>query len=75
MFGITREEVEYIRERFPVGCRVRLNHMNDPYRTDMVAGLLGTVRSVDDIGTVHVAWDNGSSLGVVLGEDSCSRVD
>lgn len=75
MFGITREEVEDIRKRYPVGCRVRLNHMNDPYRTDMIPGLLGTVRCVDSIGTVHVAWDNGSSLGVVLGEDSCSRID
>ena len=24
---------------------------------------------VDDVGTVHVRWDNGSTLGLVPGED------
>ena len=33
------------------------------------------VPHVDDIGTIHVSWDCGSSLGVVLGEDSCTRID
>ena len=37
-------------------------------------GALGTVLRVDDIGTIHVSWDCGSSLGVVLGEDSCTRI-
>ena len=32
-------------------------------------GTLGTVRYVDDIGTIHIKWDNGSSLGLVIGED------
>lgn len=38
-------------------------------------GVLGTVLYVDDMGTIHVSWDCGSSLGVVLGEDSCTRID
>ena len=38
-------------------------------------GTRGTVIAVDDIGTIHVRWDNGSSLGVVFGEDLCRRVD
>ena len=25
---------------------------------------------VDDIGTLHMKWQNGSGLGVVVGEDS-----
>jgi len=49
--------------------------MNDPYRPDLKEGSLGTVIRVDDIGTIHVAWDCGSSLGVLLGEDSCTRID
>ena len=32
-------------------------------------GLCGTVRYVDDIGTLHVSWENGSQLGLVFGED------
>lgn len=30
----------------------------------------GTVKVVDDIGTLHCSFDNGRSLGVVPGEDS-----
>ena len=33
---------------------------------------MGTVIAVDDVGTIHVAWDCGSSLGVVYGEDFCT---
>lgn len=69
------EHLKALREQYPRGCRVRLNYMNDPYRPDLKEGSLGTVIRVDDIGTIHVAWDCGSSLGVVLGEDSCTRID
>ena len=41
--------------------------MNDPY-TKLQSGDKGTVTSVDDMGTIHVSWDSGSSLGVVFGE-------
>lgn len=47
-----------------VGKRVRLVHCDDPYTT-LRAGDEGTVTLVDDFGTVHVKWDNGSSLGLV----------
>lgn len=47
-----------------VGRRVRLIKCNDPY-TKLEPGVEGTVDSVDDIGTVHVRWDNGSMLGLV----------
>jgi len=49
--------------------------MSDPWNTKLTEGCKGTVTSVDDIGTIHVAWDCGSSLGVVYGEDSCRRID
>ena len=48
--------------------------MNDPYRTDLVPGCRGTVRFVDDMGTIHVNWDIGSSLSVVYGEDACKVI-
>jgi hypothetical protein len=68
-----KEVVEGIRQRYPVGCRVVLDHMEDPYR-EMPAGTQGTVRTVDDSGTIFVSWDNGSGLGVVYGEDRCHKV-
>lgn len=47
-----------------VGRRVRLVRCDDPYTT-LRSGDEGTVTLVDDYGTVHVKWDNGSTLGLV----------
>ncbi len=51
------------------GDRIRLIHTADPY-TRLVAGDEGTVTSIDGMGTVHIKWDNGSSLGLIPREDS-----
>lgn len=51
-----------------VGKRVELVKMNDPY-TALPPGIQGTVIMVDDLGTIHVKWDNGSTLGLIPGED------
>ena len=74
MNRLTPERLKALREQYPRGCRVRLNHMNDPFRPDLKEGALGTVLCVDDIGTIHVAWDCGSTLGVIYGVDSCAVV-
>jgi hypothetical protein len=75
MNSISKEALERIREEFTEGTRVELTRMRDPYRTDLVPGCKGTVRFVDDMGTIHVSWDIGSSLGVVYGEDACRRIE
>lgn len=75
MFGIREETLKRLREQYPVGARVELTHMNDPWNTRLHAGCRGTVTGVDDIGTIFVNWDCGSSLGVVYGEDSCKVVN
>ena len=74
MNRITPEELADLRRRYPRDCRVKLICMNDPYSLDLKAGAIGTVAHVDDIGTIHVAWDCGSTLGVVYGVDSCEVV-
>ena len=71
---ISKEALQILREQFPKGTRVELISMNDPYNTKLVPGCRGTVVSVDSIGTIHVAWDCGSGLGVVYGEDYCRKV-
>ena len=71
---ISKEALQALRERYPKGTRVELVHMDDPYNRKLVPGCKGTVRWVDDMGTIHVAWDCGSSLGIVYGEDSCRKV-
>ena len=75
MNRLTHEELAELRTRYPKGCRIKLIRMNDPYCRDLKPGMMGTVTHVDDIGTIHVSWDCGSSLGVVFGEDACTRID
>ncbi len=69
----SKETVERIRKQYPVGCRVELVRMDDAQAPPI--GTKGTVRYVDDIGSVGVAWDNGSSLQVVYGEDLCKKLE
>lgn len=64
-----------LRKRYPAGCRVELVRMNDPHNLTLHEGSLGTVTGVDDIGTIHVDWDCGSSLGVAYGEDACRVIE
>ena len=73
MYMPTKKEVEAVRAEYPIGCRVELIQMNDPY-TKIKPGEQGTVRFIDDMGTVFVNWDRGSGLGVVLGEDSIRKI-
>ena len=69
----TQETVERIRKEYPVGTRVELVRMEDPQAPPV--GTKGTVRGVDDIGSIMVAWDNGCGLSVAYGEDICRRCD
>lgn len=73
MFFPRREEVEQVRKEYPVGCRVELTHMDDLQAPPI--GTKGTVRGVDDTGSIMVAWDTGSRLNVVYGEDSCRKIE
>lgn len=68
---ISKEALQALRERFPMGTRVELVQMDDPQSPPV--GTKGTVIGVDDIGSIMVAWDNGSGLNVAYGEDICRR--
>ena len=74
MTTIHPEMLKQLKEYYTPGTRVRLIHMSDPY-TNLCQGDRGTVTMVDDIGTVHVNWDHGSTLGIVFGEDECRRIE
>ena len=71
----SRDDIQRIREHYPVGARVQLIHMNDPYNRSLRPGCEGIVVDVDDMGTVFVRWDCGSGLGVVLGEDEIRVIE
>lgn len=70
---ISEKSLEILKKRFPSGSRVKLRSMDDPHAPP--EGSLGTVVCVDDIGTVHVNWDNGACLGVVYGIDFITLVE
>ncbi|QHQ63449.1 DUF4314 domain-containing protein [Anaerocolumna sedimenticola] len=74
MRGISADTLKRLKDSYIPGTRVVLIEMNDPY-TKLMTGDKGTVTGVDDIGTIHVKWDRGGSLGVVFGEDSCRKID
>lgn len=66
------EEVLRIRKQYPAGTRIELVKMDDPQAPPI--GTKGTVRGVDDIGGIIVAWDNGCGLSVAFGVDVCRKV-
>ena len=62
------KQAERYKEDYPPGTRIVLLSMeNDPNPVE--SGTRGTVKHVDDIGTLHCRFDNGRSLGVVPEED------
>lgn len=63
----SRETVERLRSQYPAGTRIELLSMDDPQAPP--EGTRGTVLAVDDIASLIVAWDNGSSLNVAYGVD------
>ena len=67
-----RKILKRLRGVFHEGTRVELVEMDDKYAPPV--GTKGTVVCVDDIGTIIVKWDNGSTLGVVYGVDKCSKI-
>lgn len=66
---MNRDKVKQLRERYPKGTRVQLVSMDDPY-APVPPGTEGEVTFVDDAGSIHMKWDNGSSLALIPGEDS-----
>ena len=56
-----------LREAYKPGTRIHLVHMDGSLAAP--DGTYGTVTNVGDIGTIHVNWDNGSTLGLIAGVD------
>ena len=69
---ISKEQLLNLREKYPAGCRVELLKMDDIQAPRI--GTKGTVVGVDDIGSIMVRWDSGSSLSAAFGEDLCRRI-
>ena len=64
-----RKMVNFIREQYPPGTRIRLNAMDDPY-APILPGTEGEVDFVDDEGQIFMKWNNGRTLPLAPGKDS-----
>ena len=64
-----RKMVNFIKEQYPPGTRIRLNSMEDPY-APILPGTEGEVDFVDDEGQIFTNWNNGRTLPLIPGEDS-----
>lgn len=68
-----RRFAQRMKDNYPPGTRIMLLQMgDDPHPVE--PNTRGTVRAVDDMGTLHCDFDNGRQLGVVPGEDSFRRL-
>lgn len=72
-FEAERRFAQRMKDNYPPGTRIMLLSMGDDPRP-VEDNTRGTVMAVDDIGTLHCAFDNGRSLGIVPGEDSFRRL-
>lgn len=70
---ISKEKLDFIKNRYPIGTRIKLNYMDDPYAVP--SGTLGTIDYIDDEGQIGVSWDNGSSLSLLYGVDKFEIID
>lgn len=66
--------VRSMKQRYPIGCRIECDSCAYPWNP-IKKGERGTVILVDSIGTVHVEWDNGRSLGLIYSEDKFHIVE
>ena len=64
----TDKELTALREKYPTGTIVKLISMNDVQSPPV--GTIGEVTMIDDMGSVHVNWQNGSTLALIPDVDS-----
>ena len=64
-----RDYVAHMREKYPPGTRVEVVSLGNE-EEHLKPGTKGTVVGVDDQPALLVHWDNGSSLSLLIGQDS-----
>ena len=68
----TPREAAQIQLQYQPGTRLELELMVDAYAVAL--GTRGTVDHVDDMGSVHIKWDNGRTLAAIPGVDSFRKL-
>lgn len=65
--------MRHVKVLYPKGTKIKLIKMNDKYAPP--SGTIGTVDFVDDIGQIHVKWESGGSLALIIGEDDFEVIE
>lgn len=61
-----------IKKKYPIGSIIKLTKMDDPYAPPI--GTIGKIVDIDDIGSLLIRWENGSSLRVTAHDDKIEIV-
>ena len=65
--------MRHVKVLYPKGTKIKLINMKDKFAPPN--GTIGTVDFVDDIGQIHVKWENGGSLALIIGEDDFEVIE
>ena len=63
----TREQIQAIKNKYKRGTKIKLIKMYDLQAPSPETE--GIVEFVDDIGQIHIKWNNGSSLALIENVD------
>ncbi len=66
--------IELTKQHYPKGTRIELISMDDPY-APIPSGTRGAVDHVDDMGQIHMKWDNGRTLALIPSEDRFIKIE
>lgn len=66
---LNKSYLAQLRKQYPIGTKLQMITMrNEKY--PIPPGTVGEVTHIDDIGNIHVRWQNGSSLAIIPEVDS-----
>ena len=61
---ITEQKLAELRDKYPNGTKIKLLKTMDDMQPIKV-GEIGEVDFIDDAGSIHMLWDNGSTLALI----------
>ena len=65
----SKSYLDQLRKKYTVGTKLQLLSMwNQTY--PVLPGTVGEVTHIDDAGSIHMRWENGSSLALIPEIDS-----
>lgn len=71
---LSDSKLQQIKDGYPIGTKIKLlKDMDDPY--PVLAGSIGVVKEIDSEGSLHMSWENGGSLALIIGVDEFEIIE